>query len=102
MKCNHVTFYIMKLVSDDLYVMLEIAHIQVPSSLYELVSYLSHLGDLLNVVQAFYDECGDANTSEERAMVEIRQRATIMTPEVIRVVELIRSNKRPCNTAYYY
>ncbi|ORZ02098.1 hypothetical protein BCR42DRAFT_444377 [Absidia repens] len=59
-------------------------------------------GDLLNVVQAFYDECGDANTSGERAMVEIRQRATIMTSEVIRVVEPIRRNKRPCNTAYYY
>ncbi|ORY98314.1 hypothetical protein BCR42DRAFT_339453, partial [Absidia repens] len=41
---NHVTFYIMKLVSDGLYVMLEIAHIQVPGLLYELVSYLSQLG----------------------------------------------------------
>ncbi|SAM09775.1 hypothetical protein [Absidia glauca] len=97
---NQVTFYITKLLSDGLYVMLEIGHIEVPRSLRELASYLAHLDDVLNLVHAFHNECGAA-TAVEETMIEARKRPTMTTPEMIRVVDPTRSRKRPCRTAHY-
>ncbi|CAO3601455.1 unnamed protein product [Absidia cylindrospora] len=56
---HQVTFYISQLLSDGLYVMLEIGRIEVPRSLYEWTSYISHLDDALDLVWVFYAECGD-------------------------------------------
>ncbi|CAO3601480.1 unnamed protein product [Absidia cylindrospora] len=96
-----VTFYIANLMPDGLYVMIEIVYIEVPRSLRELASYLVHLDDVLNVVNAFHDECGDADTVEEEAMIEAKKRPTMTTPEMLRAVETTRSRKRQCITAYY-
>ncbi|CAO3579220.1 unnamed protein product [Absidia cylindrospora] len=50
---QQVTFYVTKLISDGLYAMIEIGRIDVPHSLRELMSYLVHVDDVLNVVNAF-------------------------------------------------
>ncbi|CAO3591617.1 unnamed protein product [Absidia cylindrospora] len=98
---NQVTFFITKLVADGLYIMVEIGFIDVPCSLRELASYTVHLNDVLNIINAFYGECGDSTTPEERTDVEARTRPTMKTPEMDRIVDTTRSRKRPCSTAYY-
>lgn len=90
---RQVTFYITKLLHDGLYVMMEIGRIEVPGSLRDLVSYVVHLDDLLDVVHVFYNECIPAKVEGE-AMIKTRKRSTPTTPEMDRFVESSRDRKR--------
>ncbi|CAO3633350.1 unnamed protein product [Cunninghamella echinulata] len=94
---RHITFYITKLMEEELYVMYELKNIKIPGSIEELLSYTMHLGDTLDVLNIFNTHYYRSSTEEQEEMrKKIRQ--TYSIPAYMKPTNKTTSNKRQCVT----
>ncbi|ORX48499.1 hypothetical protein DM01DRAFT_249497, partial [Hesseltinella vesiculosa] len=54
---NSLTFYLLKIQSNGIYTMAELAHLNVPMAVQHIPSYLTLLSQVKGVLHAFYDHC---------------------------------------------
>ncbi|KAI9309596.1 hypothetical protein BJ944DRAFT_226692 [Cunninghamella echinulata] len=96
---DYITFYIMMLKSDGLYVMLEIGHIKIPMSVYEIPTYIAHLDELLDVLHVYYNTI--LNQPIQPTSTNNRKRKTITTPQFDKIVDKTKDKKRKSISSHY-
>ncbi|CAO3635760.1 unnamed protein product [Cunninghamella blakesleeana] len=104
---HHITFYAMKCPKDSIYTMTQIAHLLLPTSIYHLIDYLTHLDEILDVVNLYYKYCtiekkndydGD---DDDIKFSRNKKQKTLSTPEFNRFVEKKIDSRRFSITSHY-
>ncbi|ORX57393.1 hypothetical protein DM01DRAFT_1334017 [Hesseltinella vesiculosa] len=94
-----ITFYFSYLAAEGIYIMIEIAHLTLPSSLPDLSSYIYDIDQLMTITHLF-QRCVPMTPAQTTA-AENRRRATMSTPEFDRIVDKTKDRKRRCYTSHY-
>ncbi|CAO3649784.1 unnamed protein product [Cunninghamella echinulata] len=85
--------------SDGLYIMLEIGHIKIPMSVYEIPTYIAHLDELLDILHVYYNHI--LNQHIPATPTNNRKRKTITTPQFDRIVDKTKDKKRKSISSHY-
>ncbi|KAL0136188.1 hypothetical protein V8B55DRAFT_1291394, partial [Mucor lusitanicus] len=87
----HITFYLIKLHADGLYIMTEMARVQCPMSVMEVPAYITNFSLLKNVVHTFENLCKPDNNNDD---ISSWCRASLTTADVMFVLDKKRDRKR--------
>ncbi|KAF7721591.1 hypothetical protein EC973_004462 [Apophysomyces ossiformis] len=96
-----VTFYLISLLSDGFYVMLELLRVVIPGCLDDLLKYLMDMNKILMVLEVFEKWCKTVPV-ENVSQLDQRTRTTLSTPTFCRIISQGTSRKRSCVLKYYY
>ncbi|KAI8086653.1 uncharacterized protein BX664DRAFT_264424 [Halteromyces radiatus] len=96
-----ITFYLMVLLSDGLYIMLELERISIPGSLDDLLKYLMDMNKILMVLDVFEEWCRPVSAAQA-SRFDKRKRKTLSTPGFCQIMSSETSRKRSCILKHYY
>ncbi|KAI8093734.1 uncharacterized protein BX664DRAFT_330457 [Halteromyces radiatus] len=96
-----VTFYYSYLAPHGVYIMLEVAHAQIPASHRDIESSVFDMDELLGVVTIFTTHCVPL-TREQAEAKAVMRRATLSTPQFKRVIEPSTYRRRRSITSHYH
>ncbi|ORX54497.1 hypothetical protein DM01DRAFT_1321839 [Hesseltinella vesiculosa] len=94
-----ITFYFSYLAAEGIYIMIEIAHFTLPTSLLDLLVYVYDIDQLMTVTHLF-QRCVPMTPAQQTEAAN-RRRVTMSTPEFDRIVDKTKDRKRRCYTSHY-
>ncbi|KAI8060626.1 uncharacterized protein B0P05DRAFT_477782, partial [Gilbertella persicaria] len=94
----YITFYLIKLHADGLYIMTELARLQCPMSVMEVPAYLTNFSRLENVVHTFENLCKPDNNNDD---ISSWRRDSLTSTDVMVVLDKKKDRKRKNITRHY-
>ncbi|KAG0162539.1 hypothetical protein DFQ28_001111 [Apophysomyces sp. BC1034] len=96
---RHAFFYLVNLLSDALYIMLEIGNIELPGCLMDLPAYVAQAHRLLDILSLYDDMC-ISWTATETKHFSTRKRKTLAADTQNNIIDKTRNRKRPSITSF--
>lgn len=91
-----LTFYVTSLMSNGLYVMLEICSIKLPRDFTEMRSYIATMEDLLPVIH-YYRRCSTCSDGE---WLNINKKKMLEESTFLNIINSGKNKKRECNIVF--
>jgi hypothetical protein len=91
-----VTFYIITLMANGIYVMLEICSVTLPRDFTEPISYIATMEDILLVIH-YYNQC---SPSPDPSWFEQNKKKMLHESLFLNMMNCGKSKKKPCNIVF--